>query len=478
MHAYQFQSPMEMNPMATKQVSFHFTGADPHLACRIANLITSDIEALDKHITGTSRAITSFPKPLKAHYAMDIADRLMANDAQRQCAFDLLPSLEAKAKKYIQDREGSRGHPFVQFIHSDEGNSMEKTIETSYANANDAAVKAIIDDNVPVGAAKETKQSDTKANDSDSQDAPVEIDDEQAAALAALIKAVQPKKQKAVVDPKEVERLVNEAVAKAGLPKAITVTVQSQDKTETKDMGLQHKQFPALLKLIQAGFPVWIPGPAGSGKTTAVHNVAKAINATLFMPPEGPIENKYGMIGFENAAGKFMETTLYKASKLAAENPEQRVIYFIDECDAGYPNALLVLNAVMENGYCTFANGERIEYGRNLQFIAGANTWGNGATHEYVGRNKVDAATLDRFVMLAWAYDEALEKAIAGDTEFTRYVQKVRAKVQQSADIKHVVSPRASIRGNALLKQGMDWNDVVECVVRKGLPVEAWNRIK
>lgn len=462
--------------MATKTLPFHFTGSNPALACRIANLITSDIEALDKQVTGTSRALTSFPKPLKAHYAMDLANRLAANNAQRQRAFELLPALEAKARKYILDREGSRGHPFVQFIYSNEGDNMEKTIETSYASANDAAVKAIIEDNVPVGAAKETKQ--TNADDSSSQDDPVEIDDEQAAALAALIKAVQPKKQKAVIDPAEVERLVNEAVAKAGLPKAITVTVTNQDKTETKDLGLQHKQFPALLKLIQAGYPVWIPGPAGSGKTTAVHNVAKAINATLFMPPEGPIENKYGMIGFENANGKFMETTLYKAAKTAAENREQRVIYFIDECDAGYPNALLVLNAVMENGYCTFANGERIEYGRNLQFVAGANTWGTGATHEYVGRNKVDAATLDRFVMLSWGYDDALEKAIAGDTEFTRYVQNVRAKVQQSADIKHVVSPRASIRGNALLKQGMDWNDVVECVVRKGLPTEAWNRIK
>lgn len=466
--------------MATKTIPFLFTGDSPTLACRIANLVTSDIELLDKQLTGTSRAITSFPKPLKAHYAMDLANRLMANDAQRQRAFDVLPTLEAKAKKYIQDREGTRGHPFVQFIHqqSDEGNeTMEKAVEQikayGYKTIDLDDVKSIIEDNIPIGAAKETQ-----AQDNSSQDEPVDIDDEQAAALAALIKAVQPKKQKAQIDPTELQRMVNEAVAKAGLPKAITVTVQNQDKTETKDLGLQHKQFPALLKLIQAGFPVWIPGPAGSGKTTAVHNVAKAINATLFMPPEGPIENKYGMIGFENATGKFMETTLYKAAKTAAENREQRVIYFIDECDAGYPNALLVLNAVMENGYCTFANGERIEYGRNLQFVAGANTWGNGATHEYVGRNKVDAATLDRFVMLAWGYDDALEKAIAGDTEFTRYVQAVRTKVERCADIKHVVSPRASIRGNALLKQGMNWGDVVECVVRKGLPIEAWNRIK
>lgn len=472
--------------MATKTIEFNFTGVDPNLSCRVANLITSDIEALDRAVTGSSKAITQFPKPLKAHYAMDIVARVYATDDIETLVklTEALPALEAKAAKYVAAREGQRGHPFVQFVNSDSTNQtdkgetvMEQTSATIQTAVSDP-IKAIIDENVPIGGSKQIKQ---QSNDGSAQsnDASVDIDDDQAEALANLIKALQPKKQKAPpIDPAMIQKMVDDAMAKAGQPKPITITVQNQDKTETKDLGLQHKDFPKLLQLIQAGFPVWIPGPAGSGKTTAVHNAAKAINAILFMPPEGPVENKYGMIGFETATGKFQETTLYKAAKTAQENPEQRVIYFIDECDAGYPNALLVLNAVMENGYCTFANGERIEYGRNLQFVAGANTWGNGATHEYVGRNKVDAATLDRFVMLAWGYDEALEKAIAGDTEFTRYVQKVRNKVSSSADVKHVVSPRASIRGNALLKQGMAWGDVVDCVVRKGLAQDTWNRIK
>ena len=70
------------------------------------------------------------------------------------------------------------------------------------------------------------------------------------------------------------------------------------------------------------------------------------------------------MIGYMDATGTFQETSLYKALCTARDNPDQIVIYFIDECDSAYANALLVLNAVMENKYCTFANGERVEFDR------------------------------------------------------------------------------------------------------------------
>ena len=246
---------------------------------------------------------------------------------------------------------------------------------------------------------------------------------------------------------------------------------------EIKDAGVQHRLFPTLVKLMQCGFPIWIPGPAGSGKTTAVNNACKALEATLYMPPEGPIENKYGMIGYMQATGDFVETTLYHAAKEAAANPDKLVVYFIDECDAGYANALMVLNAVMENGYCTFANGERVHYGRNLMFIAGANTYGNGATNEYVGRNKLDAATLDRFITLAWEYDEELERAIAGDDAWVSEVQKIRGIVR-GLQIKAVVTPRASLRGAALLKAGFKKQEVMDMVVFKGMHADHIKNIK
>jgi cobaltochelatase CobS len=277
-----------------------------------------------------------------------------------------------------------------------------------------------------------------------------------------------------------VKPVIDAAIDRAKLPRVthIHVTRTAADgTTTTTDQGRQHKLYPDLLKLIEAGFPVWIPGPAGSGKTTAVNNAAKALGASLYMPPEGPVENKYGFIGYNDATGRFVETSLYWACKEAAENTDKLVIYFIDECDSGYANALMVLNAVMENGYCTFANGERVHFGRNLQFIAGANTFGNGATSQYVGRNKLDDATLDRFIMMAWDYDVEFEAHICGDAEWAAVVNRIRMACDTHT-IKHVVSPRASIRGAELLRRGWDKSRVMDMTIFKGMKPDHVRQVK
>ena len=150
-------------------------------------------------------------------------------------------------------------------------------------------------------------------------------------------------------------------------------------------------------------------------------------------------------------------------------------VFLWDEVDASNPAALVAFNAAIENGECAFPDAT-IEKHAHCYFVAAANTYGTGATHEYVGRTKLDAATLDRFVMLDWDTDEALELAIAGNTAWTRYVQAVRAAVK-AAGIKHLVTPRASIRGNELLKIGVSVDTVVRGVVRKGLSDDQWNNI-
>ena len=78
--------------------------------------------------------------------------------------------------------------------------------------------------------------------------------------------------------------------------------------------------------------------------------------------------------------------------------------------------------------------------------------------------------------MLDWSYDEALERALAMDDEFTTYVQNVRKAVAR-AGIKHVVSPRASIRGGEMLAEGFDRDFVIASVVRKGLPEDSWRQV-
>jgi hypothetical protein len=118
-----------------------------------------------------------------------------------------------------------------------------------------------------------------------------------------------------------------------------------------------------------------------------------------------------------------------------------------------------------------------VERHANFIPIAAANTFGAGATHEYVGRNKLDAATVDRFIMLSWDYDEELERAIAGNDAWVNIVHRCRAAVQ-ACGIKHVVSPRASIRGAAMLRAGFSHTQTMEMTVRKGLTPDQWTQVK
>lgn len=268
-------------------------------------------------------------------------------------------------------------------------------------------------------------------------------------------------------DTDTVQAMIDAAIEKAKLPRQTEVTVKAYDNPPV-NVGVQHKLFPRLLRYVSSGFPVWLPGPAGSGKTTAIFNAAKALGAEVFMPTDGPIDNKYDLTGFNNAAGEYVEVTLYRCFKYAEANPEKLVFFFIDEVDSCYPNALLTLNAAMENGHFTFPNGERLAVGKNVRFLGAANTYGNGATHEYVGRNKIDASTLDRFIMLSWEYDEELERALAGNDGWCAKVQRIRRAVAAKG-IKHVVSPRASIRGAKLLAMGEPEREVLDAVVYKGL---------
>ena len=118
----------------------------------------------------------------------------------------------------------------------------------------------------------------------------------------------------------------------------------------------------------------------------------------------------------------------------------------------------------------------------SFRVIAGANTKGCGAVAGYTARQRLDAATLDRFAVIELAYDAELERSIAlGEpkrpgptweavnnpaetaTRWVDYVQKVRGTIGSSA----LISPRASILGVKALRAGVPAMEVAEALVFK-----------
>jgi MoxR-like ATPase len=173
----------------------------------------------------------------------------------------------------------------------------------------------------------------------------------------------------------------------------------------------------------------------------------------------------YQLQGFINPEGKYMETDLYRAYVNGG-------VFLFDEIDASSAQALLAFNAIAANDLAAFPCGT-VKRHADFVIIAAANTFGAGADAQYVGRSQLDAATLDRFSFVPMDYDERLELAISPNDQWTRHVQAVRKAVRE-LKLRHVVSPRASIKGGKLLSAGLTWDRVEQLVLFRNLsPLDA-----
>lgn len=290
-----------------------------------------------------------------------------------------------------------------------------------------------------------------------------------AQAIADLVMPVLETRLEDAISGLNVKTLVADVVAQA--TKALgdvgvrRVEVKLPDGTKN-DIGVQHKDFDKLLKCCAARVNVWMVGPAGSGKTTAAHNVAKALGLDFYYT--GAISDGYQLTGFRDAHSHYEPPAFRKAWEFGG-------IFLFDDFDSSDPNAAMTLAAALANGHCAFPDG-LIERHPDCVIILAANTWGLGATNEYVGRNRQDAAFLDRFAFLLWGYDEALERQTCGNPEWCDRVIEVRRKVT-ARGIKVLITPRASYAGAKLLAAGFSRADVEVMTLRKGMTDEQWKSI-
>src|SRR5574337_1632907 len=248
------------------------------------------------------------------------------------------------------------------------------------------------------------------------------------------------------------------------------IVIENKAKAQTKDLGLQHKNFAKLLQTAQARnhrghrLNIWLTGPTGSGKTSACESLAEALD--LPFEAESSLDADYKVMGVFNAQGSFVETAFYRRYTQGGG-------MVLDEIDNFHPSALLAVNSATANVWAQLPNGLHKRH-PDCIIIACANTWGTGATNDYIGRSKLDAASLDRFQpKLDWPIHEDLEmviaKAQAADLghEWALVVQSTRAKAKAQG-LKIIISPRATFTGISLLFQGFEPKSVVDMAIFAG----------
>lgn len=243
--------------------------------------------------------------------------------------------------------------------------------------------------------------------------------------------------------------------------------------------GAQHASFELIL--LVASNPeinIALVGPAGSGKSYTVSQVSKALGLAFTPVSFNILSSKSDVLGFVDANGVYRASPFYNSFKNGG-------LFLADEFDACHAGIATILNAAIANRACTFANGETVEAHPDFRFVAAMNTFGSGATSEYVGRNRLDAATLDRFCFISFGYDAAIEGGFAGVTCESKPVDiseggsvtpgdwfEIVAKYRKAAiaqKIPMIISPRCTKMGAMLAPYGIGKKHLIDMLIVKGL---------
>lgn len=236
--------------------------------------------------------------------------------------------------------------------------------------------------------------------------------------------------------------------------------------------GVQHLMFPTLLAYIGLGQNVWLTGPAGSGKTRCAREVAKHLGLSYYSKSLSKMSPVSHLLGYMDANGKYVRTSFRDAL-------EKGGLFLLDEVDAGPADVLVAFNDALAadiGDLISFPDG-MVEKHADFVAIAAANTYGGGANREYVGRVQQDAAALDRFTFLDFPYDPALEMHISGNEKWVLRIQLYR-KCAEELGIRHVISPRASVKGAQALEIGRSLAEVERALIWKGLEESAVLKIQ
>jgi ribosomal protein L21E len=266
------------------------------------------------------------------------------------------------------------------------------------------------------------------------------------------------------------KEFVAEQTAQAANGRKLIVKIGSK---ASEVEGLKHKSLEKLIKVAAQDLPVLLVGMAGTGKTHAAEQVAEALGVPFYAMSVGAQTSKADIIGYMTAGGEIVRS-------LFREAYENGGVFLMDEIDAGNSNVLIQINAALANHYCAFPD-KMVKRHPDFRFIASANTFGFGASRMYVGRNQLDSATLDRFTVMVWDVDEQLETLLVGDSEdgklWLKVVHELRRYVLRE-EIRALITPRATLRGLAMLEAGIPFAETLEMAVLNSIPTDKQAAIK
>jgi len=197
-------------------------------------------------------------------------------------------------------------------------------------------------------------------------------------------------------------------------------------------------------------FNVLLTGDAGTGKSTIAAHVAEALGLSFraLCCSGGLTEGALvGRLTPNLTTGELVYTPgpLVEAFRDGG-------VFLLDELDAADENVLLAINAMIDAPVWHTPTGEEIPRHPNFILLAGANTYGTGASRIYNGRNQLDGAFLNRWLTASIDYDTELERTLCACLEIADRIQKARAVIR-TRNLRRWLTTRDILKADALVGQ-------------------------
>ena len=354
------------------------------------------------------------------------------------------------------------------------------TLEKAYNNTNDHYVNALIADKY--NRAGNTDPANATAITADPADATAITADPIVPAVApaptpaaniaetALAAALRQIMGAAPLDETRVLELIAKHAPKGKDRVVKTVLEIVAPIAPATTVNNAHRDLPAVVRAINAGLHVALIGPAGCGKTTLAHQCADALGLKYYLT--GAVDSQYALTGFIDAQGRYQRTAFRDAF-------ERGGLFLFDEVDASAPAALLTINSALANGVMPFPDGIVAKHA-DFRCIVAANTYGNGVDRMYVGRNQLDAATLDRFKpVMTLDYDRDLEaRLIPAEYIFlAEHIWRIR-DAASAMNVRAVFGTRSILASVKYIQAGETIENAIETCVFGGVPAAIATKIK